>query len=399
MNYYIFQVNSEKFDTEGYLEAAADSDQNIRWLVTKYQNDMQIGDRVFLWRSAASAREKAEVAGFARVTSTPQLMPEDELSQAYWLDGDLTGDATRVELELLALNTASRKLVKREWMKEDPILCDLGILHAAIGTNFKVTQEQGKRLYDLTMNTGTPWSKSESTAGLWLYNELRDKPISRGKDSEVARIAVQIGRAVNGAYNKIMNFRAIDPRDSRSGMSGAGKADRQVWEAYYDPASQTLATELLEADYRRLWLWGSTNATPSAEPENAAGMSTEAPDDDTSLKQLVYITRRRGQPKFRKRLLELYDSKCAISGVDIDVVIDAAHIINHSDNGILLRSDLHDLFDAGLLMIGPTDYKICIDQSLSSSEYYRFHEQDLRPRIDGSQPSPKYLSLKNRSGG
>jgi hypothetical protein len=46
-----------------------------------------------------------------------------------------------------------------------------------------------------------------------------------------------LGRAVSGVYNKVMNFRAIDPRDERSGMSGGGETDRRVWSEFYDEAT------------------------------------------------------------------------------------------------------------------------------------------------------------------
>jgi hypothetical protein len=36
-----------------------------------------------------------------------------------------------------------------------------------------------------------------------------------------AAVTVKIGRAVTGVYNKVMNFRSVDPRDNRAGMSRA----------------------------------------------------------------------------------------------------------------------------------------------------------------------------------
>ena len=87
-------------------------------------------------------------------------------------------------------------------------------------------------------------------------------------------------------------------------------------------------------------------------------------------------------------------------------MLDAAHIlghaesgVNHSDNGILLRSDLHDLFDAGLLLIDSDTFAVQIDESLRDSSYWDLHGGFLRERVDGSNPSSKYLFNKNRSGG
>ncbi|MGV3464153.1 MAG: hypothetical protein ACO1OT_02535, partial [Heyndrickxia sp.] len=51
----------------------------------------------------------------------------------------------------------------------------------------------------------------------------------------------------------------------------------------------------------------------------------EAPDDQLE-KVYTLIAQRRHQNKFRKALMKLYGNKCAISGCDVDVVLQAAHI-------------------------------------------------------------------------
>jgi Rad3-related DNA helicase len=63
------------------------------------------------------------------------------------------------------------------------------------------------------------------------------------------------------------------------------------------------------------------------------------------------------QTEFRKRIFEQFAGRCAISGCDEPAVLEAAHLgakggwrTNHRD-GILLRSDLHRLMDAGKLLI------------------------------------------------
>jgi Rad3-related DNA helicase len=63
------------------------------------------------------------------------------------------------------------------------------------------------------------------------------------------------------------------------------------------------------------------------------------------------------QAEFRKRIFEKFNGRCPISGCDEPATLDAAHLgvqggwrTNHT-NGILLRSDLHKLMDAGKLQI------------------------------------------------
>ena len=79
-------------------------------------------------------------------------------------------------------------------------------------------------------------------------------------------------------------------------------------------------------------------------------------DIDTSLAQNEEIVWQVRQEHLAK--LYLYDGKCAITGWTPAEVLEAAHLhsqsasgVNRSGNGLLLRSDLHALLDAGLLDI------------------------------------------------
>ena len=69
---------------------------------------------------------------------------------------------------------------------------------------------------------------------------------------------------------------------------------------------------------------------------------------------------RLGQGTFRLRLLRAYDGQCAVTGEHAVPVLEAAHIqpylgpaSNHPQNGIVLRSDLHRLFDTGYVTVTP----------------------------------------------
>ncbi|MNK34413.1 hypothetical protein D3C87_529190 [compost metagenome] len=130
-----------------------------------------------------------------------------------------------------------------------------------------------------------------------------------------------------------------------------------------------------------------------------ANLNPEAPNDDLDKRQLVARKVRQGQNKFRIKLLEAYDSKCAISGCSVIHVLQACHInphsnsgINLSSNGLLLRSDLHDLFDLNLITINPIDLIIHVDNSLTGTEYYRFQGKRLASRTDNLSPDLEILN-------
>lgn len=134
--------------------------------------------------------------------------------------------------------------------------------------------------------------------------------------------------------------------------------------------------------------------------DEAGHPRVEARDDDGG----TVMTRRkarRNQSRFRLNLMELYDSACAISGEWVVEVLEAAHIVSHSEtglnhtgNGLLLRSDLHRLFDSSLIAVDPKSLNIVVSPILAETEYQRLSGKKLRSRIDGSGPDPEYLERR-----
>lgn len=85
---------------------------------------------------------------------------------------------------------------------------------------------------------------------------------------------------------------------------------------------------------------------------------------------------RRGQRKFRKDLLAAYNDKCCVTGETAPAILEAAHIhpyrgadTNQVANGLLLRTDLHTLFDFGLWTLEDT-FTIRLSSHIISSKSY-----------------------------
>ena len=91
------------------------------------------------------------------------------------------------------------------------------------------------------------------------------------------------------------------------------------------------------------------------------------------------IRARRGLASFRDKLINRYGSRCMISGCSVLALLEACHVSryrgpedNHPTNGILLRSDLHTLFDLDLIGLDPFSMTVIIDPSLVGTEYEKF---------------------------
>jgi len=127
----------------------------------------------------------------------------------------------------------------------------------------------------------------------------------------------------------------------------------------------------------------------------------DPPNDDPSQLQEFARRVRRGQRKFRESLLALYEFRCAISDTGPQEVLEAVHIEPHAtsglnalDNGLLLRSDLHALFDDGLLVVHPETLTVHLSDILRGTEYWRYNGVALRKRADGSAPARAGLEAR-----
>lgn len=111
------------------------------------------------------------------------------------------------------------------------------------------------------------------------------------------------------------------------------------------------------------------------------------------------IIRRRGQPAFRKALLEAYGEACAITGCNLLAVLEAAHIhpykgdhTNMVSNGLLLRTDIHTLFDLGLIAIEPETMLVRVSPQLEGTDYGKLNGSPLRqPEQNARRASPEAL--------
>lgn len=117
---------------------------------------------------------------------------------------------------------------------------------------------------------------------------------------------------------------------------------------------------------------------------------------------------RLGQGAFRVMVTDAYGRKCTISGERTLPVLEAAHIKKYSESGphfisnaLLLRSDLHKLFDSGYVTI-TTDLKVEVSKKIKEEyengrEYYRFHGNELfnLPVREQDQPEKGFIEWHN----
>jgi len=124
-----------------------------------------------------------------------------------------------------------------------------------------------------------------------------------------------------------------------------------------------------------------------------------------------YLTKVRiGQGAFRVLVTDAYARRCAVSGERTLPVLEAAHIkpyssfgINTTNNGMLLRADLHKLFDSGYITV-TEKYNIEISRRIKEEfengrDYYKYHGRRLisLPNDTNDLPNENFLKWHNEN--
>ena len=138
-----------------------------------------------------------------------------------------------------------------------------------------------------------------------------------------------------------------------------------------------------------------------AEAEDALAQDTPPIDSEHDARDRVLrsIATRRGQQGFRSSLIDAYAGQCAITGCSIVEILEAAHVrgylgeyTNRVDNGLLLRADLHTLFDLHRIWVDDT-FVVRVAESLRGTEYEVYDGQKLLlPRRSANHPKPEHLA-------
>ncbi len=118
---------------------------------------------------------------------------------------------------------------------------------------------------------------------------------------------------------------------------------------------------------------------------------------------------RLGQGSFRVLVTDAYDRRCALTNERTLPALDAAHIKPYSaegahkvDNGLLMRRDLHALFDRGYVTVTP-NMQIEVSRRIreefeNGRDYYRLHGLPVRPPTAiANKPSAEHLRWHNEN--
>lgn len=233
-----------------------------------------------------------------------------------------------------------------------------------------------------------------------VTRDLAFDSVRRSRASQQAARARAFDAAINTSYRKGLPIFAILTAGDRQGDDELGTASTEVKFRTLDPVHWYV--HQYNADT------GVTRLVRGEKPEGVVG--DEGIDADTGNSgtpdeiQFRAIQTRRGQAKFREALLAAYNRRCAVTGCSIVELLEAAHIRPHAEqpdysisNGLLLKADIHTLYDLKLLSIDQ-HCVVHLAAALQFSEYRHLHGQPLRFGPDRFlfMPSPQTLERRHR---
>lgn len=213
----------------------------------------------------------------------------------------------------------------------------------------------------------------------WQYMYLLSKP----QPTNVPVLSIPVSSLLNKGYR---GFTKISNEKIEAVLKRYPTLDAFLGTVFGTmPSPTTIERELKEMEI-------GADQHDSFNPDNVV---------DGRKRVLAEVVRRRGQPRFRKALLEAYGGKCAVTGCQVESVLEAAHIIayagdhtNDVRNGILLRADIHTLFDLGHLKID-ANCIIHLDETLTATIYGQYLGKKARLPIDAAKaPHAAALGIK-----
>lgn len=245
------------------------------------------------------------------------------------------------------------------------------------------------------------WTREELIVVLNLYWRIPYNKISGSTNSEINKFSKLIGRSSGAIAYKLMNFTSLDPerqKKGNKGKDGAGSLDIQIWNEFFE------RWEELDQESSRIISDFSGKTIEIAynfekETANYFGIEKER-----------MIKTRVNQSEFRNRILASYNNKCCISGLGINQLLVASHIVPWSvnpeqrlnpRNGLCLNNLYDKAFDVGLITIDK-NYKIKIsnhilknkDQSAINDYFLPIKDKEII-LPDRFKPSSEFIEYHN----
>ena len=218
------------------------------------------------------------------------------------------------------------------------------------------------------------WSKDELVLAFNLYLKIPFGKMHRS-NPDIIRLATLVDRTPSSIAMRLVNFASIDPYHKArgvSGLSGGVKQCQPIWDEFNNNREELI--------------FESEKILASFEDQTIEHKYSDILWDINTLgeEKVREVKTRVNQNVFRQIILNVYSTKCAISGIDIPDLLNASHIIPWSknekerlnpSNGICLSKLYDAAFDKGLIGI-KTNFSIILSPKIKkhrNADYFEKH--------------------------
>lgn len=243
------------------------------------------------------------------------------------------------------------------------------------------------------------WTREELILAFNLYLKLPFGKMHK-HTPEIIELAKLLGRTPSSIGMRLGNYASCDPQLQARGIGGLKGGMNQVkpiWDEFYENQEELVfLSEQILAEREETSIENKYNDILS-DILNVEGSTV-----------LRLVKTRVNQSFFRTMVLNNYNTKCCITGIDIPELLVASHIIPWSQNekerlnprnGLCLNA-LHDkAFDRGYLTITP-EYEIKISTSILSNpndnsinDYFLRYEKQKIKVPEKFVPSKEFLDF------
>jgi putative restriction endonuclease len=219
------------------------------------------------------------------------------------------------------------------------------------------------------------WTREQLILAFNLYCKTPFGKISK-TNPQIIQLAELIGRTPSAVGLKLSNLASFDPSLQARGIKGmknAGKGDRLVFEEFQNNREDlAFESENILANIQGIRL-EKKYQEQLPDLSNLVGETRER-----------YVKTRVNQNFFRQVILANYQSKCAVTGIDMPALLIASHILPWAENkkerlnpanGICLSALYDKAFDKHLISFDE-DYRMILSQNLKehcTKDYYQTH--------------------------
>jgi len=233
------------------------------------------------------------------------------------------------------------------------------------------------------LNRGKPWKEL-------LVNVLKEL----GGEAHLDRIY----------ENVLKNPRGRTLPESRKSLTAT---IRNALEVYSSDSEAFRKEDLFYLKEKGTGVWGLRNKQRKFlnNPKNTTNIHSDFDLNQVGDKKRISTTLavREGQSTFRDKILHQFSSRCCVTHCIIEKALQASHIApytgkhsNNLANGLLLRADLHLLFDAHLWSINPDTKSVIISSKIRKTEYKKYEGKKLNiPHVSKAALEFHYRSFLN----